>query len=178
MTNDKLNNDLNIDGKFKGNGIELQTLLFKRNIPIIHTGVTGETVIATYLIPGGTLQGNDILKWYLYYTMTNNANAKEYKAYFNTTPDLIGSPVQVGVRNTVSVGGSAFGRELIFQNSLTNQRIWIVTSNLTVPEVAVTSAMSSLTIDFTVDQYLVLTNNLAVGTDNITTQWFWTKILR
>lgn len=153
-------------------------LLFKQNTAVAHTGVTGETVIATYLLPANTVEANDIIKWYLYYTMTNNANAKEIKCYFNTTANLSGSPIQVAVRNTVSLGGSPFGREIIGNNSQTSQRVWATTSNLIVPENGNTIAMSTIAIDFTVNQYMVITVNLGVGTDTVTMQWLWAKLMR
>lgn len=153
-------------------------LLFKQNTAISHTGSTGETVVATYLVSANQFQSNDILKWYLYYTMTNNANAKEVKCYFNTSPDLSGSPISLGVRNTVSTVGSPFGREIVFNNSVTSQRTWNTGGNLATPETSSTSSLTNLSIDFTVAQYFIVTVNLATGTDNVTIQWLWSKIMR
>jgi len=180
---DLLNDDLEINGtitanKFNGNGVDLQTLLFKRNIPLVHTGVTGETVILTQLIPAGTFEANDIFKFFLAYTMTNNANGKEVRCYINSTPNLTGTPIRCGTRSTVSVASNSLGREIIFRNSLTTQNVMSANVNNQTPEATIGLGFQNVNADFTIDQYFILSFNVAVGTDQLTLQYLWAKILR
>jgi hypothetical protein len=153
-------------------------LLFKQNTTIAHTGVTGETVIATYLVPANTIQANDILKWLLYYTMTNNANAKVVNCYFNTTADLSGTPIQVATRTLVSNAGTPIGRELVCNNSQTSQRILNVPSSFGTTENTTVGTMTTTSIDFTVNQYFVITANLSTGTDVISLQYLFANLMR
>lgn len=153
-------------------------LLFKQNTAILHTGVTGETVVAAYLIPGGTFQANDIFKFFLNYSMTNNANAKETRCYINSTPDISGSPIRCGARSNVSTLSSGLGRDIIFRNSITNQNVNNSNQNFQTPENTASGSYQNVNADFSIDQYFVITFNLSVNTDSQTLEYIWAQILR
>jgi hypothetical protein len=50
--------------------------LFSSNTSLTHTGSTGETTIATFTVPGGSLGPNGSLHFIYLLKWTNNANAK------------------------------------------------------------------------------------------------------
>lgn len=153
-------------------------LLFKQNTLVTHTGVTGETVIATYLVPANTVEANDLIKWLLYYTMTNNANAKVVNCYFNKTANLSGSPIQVATRTLVSSAGTPLSRELVCNNSTSSQRILNVPSSFGSTENTTVGTMTTTAIDFTVAQYFVVTANLSNSADTIALQYLLTTLNR
>jgi hypothetical protein len=171
---------LEVNGNIKANrflGVsDIQRMPFKQNTDITHTGTLTNTIIASYLVPAGTFDVNDILRFRGQLNVTNNANAKNVRCYFNTSVSLAGA-IQVSVRNPTSAQGGSFARDLVFANSLSSQKILNPTTNIADDENAATIS-STLSIDFSVDQYFIVAVQLADVSDTVTLRWLRSEILR
>jgi hypothetical protein len=172
---------LDVNGNVKANrfiGVsDIQRMPFKQNTSIAHTGTLTNTVIASYLIPAGTFEANDILRFNAYFTQTNNANVKTARIYVNTTPVIAGA-ILIATRTLTSSAGSGMARELVFKNSLSSQDIVSTTGNILDSESANNTSVTALSINFSVDQHIIIAVELADITDTVTLRWLRSEILR
>ena len=138
--------------------------VLKQNTTITHTGGTGETKIFSQLIPAGTFQANDILYWCLRIGATSNVNNKTFRVYFNDTDNLT-TPTIIATLIVTNQGLSVtYDRDMVFKNSITSQEILPATTSLFY-YLTSTTAPTALTIDFTTNQYFVVSCQLANGAD-------------
>lgn len=157
-----------------GGGISLTP--FKQNTTSALTGTTSETLITSILIPANTFQSNDWLRWIMSINATGNANSKILKFYFNTSAAVGG--VQVAQRTLPNAVTQVVIRNMFFVNSLSSQKTIVgVTLNAASDE-ATTGTQATLSIDFSIDQYFIVSGTLAVGTDTITINGISSKISR
>ena len=139
---------------------------FKQNTTSALTGTTAETLITSFLIPANTFQANDWLESVLHILTNSSSNAKTVRLYFNTSASLSGATLW-STRTLSQTTSQGFKRNLIFQNSISSQRT--ISNRALDPDDAPTIGASSvLSINFAVDQYFIISGQLAVGTDNIT----------
>ena len=172
-TNIKTVNNVSILGT--GN---ISTTPFKKNTTSSLTGTTAETLITSILIPANTFESNDWLKWLTSINATGNANSKILKFYFNTSSVLAGA-TQVAQRTLANTITQTVGRNLIFVNSISSQKTLVgVTTNLINDEGTNTGTQATLSINFAVDQYFIISGTLAVGTDTITVNGITSQISR
>jgi hypothetical protein len=160
-----------------GGGVN--NVVVKNNITISHTGTTDETILYSELIPAGTFQANDDLEIYLRFFGTNSVGLKELRLRFNNNNDLVGA-FQLG-RNqgtTSSAGGSILHRNLIFKNSLTSQEVLTQASSYSTDTAINSTQLNALNIDFTIDQYFIVTGQLADMTDAMGIRSIRAQILR
>lgn len=151
-----------------GNGNQLNNCLVKNNTTVSLTGTLVETILYSVLIPAGTFQANDDFEVYLRFFGTNTATAKIVRVYFNNTNDLV-TPILLA-RNqgtTSSAGGTSLHRNLIFKNSVTNQEILSSATNYNTDFNVTSTSLNTLSIDFTIDQYFIVTGQLADITDTM-----------
>lgn len=138
----------------------------KQNTSSALTGTTSETIITSILIPANTFQSNDWLRWIMSINATDNANSKILKFYFNTSAAVGG--VQVAQRTLPNVVTQVVIRNMFFVNSLSSQKTIVGTTLNAASDEATTGTQATLSIDFSIDQYFVVSGTLAVGTDTIT----------
>ena len=134
--------------------------VLKNNTTISHTGTLTETLIYSVLIPSGTFQSNDDLRIFTRVFGTANANVKTIKMYFNDTNDLT-TPTQIATVGFAGTGNNPFVRNLVFKNSLTSQEIILVSGSVGNDESNNSATLSTLSIDFTIDQYFIVTATLS-----------------
>lgn len=149
---------------------------FKQNTTSALTGTTSETLITSILIPANTFQSNDWLRWIMSINATGNANSKILKFYFNTSAAVGG--VQVAQRTLPNVVTQVVIRNMFFVNSLSSQKTIVGTTLNAASDEATTGTQATLSIDFSIDQYFVVSGTLAVGTDTITINGISSKISR
>lgn len=139
--------------------------IFKQNITLSHTGDTSNTLKYSSLIAAGTFEANDILKYSALIGSTSNANTKTFRFYFNTSASLSGATLISTY--TISSGSLTIGlsRIMIFKNSLSSQEIGIVSSSFQTEFSTSAVAPTALTINFAVDQYLIVAIQLANSGD-------------
>lgn len=76
--------------------IGLNYILDRQYVNTAVGSTTAETVVATSHIPSGTVSSGDNFSFSFWLETNSNANAKTWRAYFNTSADLSGSPVLIG----------------------------------------------------------------------------------
>jgi hypothetical protein len=150
---------------------------FKQNVNVTHTGTTANTIVASYLIPTGTFEANDFLRFVIQTSQTVNTNVKTLRVYTNTSVSLTGATL-IATRLLTSASGTALGRDLVFKNSLTSQDISSTTNNHGDNENNTNVFQTSLTVDFTVNQYFILAVELTNTTDEVVLRSLRTNIFR
>ncbi len=138
-------------------------VLYKNNVNITHTGTVSETKLFSFLIPANTFQANDHVRFVLRTTPNSSSNTRTSRIKFNTSDALGGTQVcqwNTGSANVLTV------RNMWMLNSLASQRVAVAattannndeTSNL------VTANLTTLSIDFTVDQWLIYSGELVTS---------------
>jgi len=134
--------------------------------PLSHTGNTAETVKFTESIPAGTFTTHDKIFKEILASAIGTAGVKTIKTYINTTADLTGSPVLISTYFTNNLAYSLLSSFFVDSNSSmksykpgnSNSATYWGSSN---------GSLGSFAIDWTVQQYLVVTVQLAVSTDVI-----------
>jgi hypothetical protein len=150
---------------------------FKQNVNVTHTGTTANTIVASYLITAGTFNANDFFRFVIQTSQTVNTNVKTLRVYANTSASLTGATL-MATRLLTSASGTGLGRDLVFKNSLTSQDISSTTNNHGDNENNTNVFVTSLTIDFTVNQYLIIAVELTNTTDEVVLRSLRTNILR
>jgi hypothetical protein len=151
---------------------------FKQNTTSALTGTTAETLITSILIPANTFQANDWLRWVASINATGNTNVKTLRFYFNTSATLIGA-TQVAQRGLSNVVTQPVIRNMFFVNSISSQKTLVGTAlNTATDETATGGTQATLSINFAVDQYFIISGQLAVGTDTITINGITSNINR
>ncbi len=131
-----------------------------------HTGNTSITLAySSTLIPANTISSGDLITWLARFTKSVVGSATTIRFYFNTTADLSGATF-VGIYTFSSTNNAFFQieRRGFCEGSTTNFYSTSSGSNTATDTTQATVAASDVTIDFTQDQYfLVSIQNAAVG---------------
>jgi hypothetical protein len=151
--------------------------LFKQNVTITHTGTLVETIIYSVLIPAGTFQANDFLKWFIQWGATSNANNKTLRTYFNTSVSLVGA-IFTGQFLITTNQSNLLARQMAFKNSLNAQQILPTSAGLNSEYSISSTAMSTLAVDFSVDQYFIISAQQAVAGDTTSIFYLYANMLR
>ena len=132
------------------------------NVDSTVTGTTAETVLKTLLIP--TLGANTTLKIMSQCGKVGTAAIAVYKMYYNTTPNLSGTPVQIALLNfTATQVFSPFNRDITNKNSVSLNSMYPAAASAAV-EALVTFARTDLNIDLS-GKYIVFTGKLTSAAD-------------
>jgi hypothetical protein len=150
---------------------------FKQNTTSALTGTTAETLITSILIPANTFQANDWFRWVASINATNNANSKILKFYFNTTASLSGA-TQVSQRTLANITTQIVLRNMFFVNSISSQKTLLGTTVNVASDEATTGTQATLSINFAVDQYFIISGQLANSADTITINGITSNINR
>jgi len=135
------------------------------------TGTTAETIIKSYLIPLNSFSNQDILNIISSKVQKIGvAGICLYKIYINTTASLSGA-TQIAYKS-VALSSLYFNisRSFILQGGLIKGMNG--SQNAFVDEVETTTAMLSASFDTSIDNYIIITAQLGVGTDSIIQQNF------
>lgn len=145
-----------------------------------HTGTLAETIIWSALIPAGTFEENDTFEFYARVTANNTAGLKIFRAYFNSSVAIPASTSRIGRVNLTSssAGFSSFHRHVVFKDSLSVQEVGQSSASVLTDYSVSTTSVDTLGIDFSVDQYLIFTGELAVTSDTMAIRSVNSKILR
>jgi hypothetical protein len=151
-------------------------MAIKQNASITHTGTTANTIIASYLIPTGTFQANDFFRFVAAMTTTNNANVKTIRFYLNSSISLSGATL-IATRVLTSLVGTTLARTICFKNSLSSQEVFSPTVNFGDDE-NVSTGLNTLSVNFGVNQYLIVAVELANSADSVVFNSLRTNIFR
>lgn len=134
--------------------------------PASHTGDTIETVKYTASIPVNTYTTHDKITQEILASAIGTSGIKTIKTYINTTPDLSGTPILTSTYSTNNLGYSLLSSFFVDSNSSmksykpgnANSATYWGSSN---------ASLGSFAINWTIQQYLVVTVQLAYSTDII-----------
>jgi len=155
---------------WRGNGTKWVRLnpikIFSLSAPVVLTGTTSATTLATITIPAGLLGANGKLKIYPLWATTNNANAKTLR--LNIGGMLCSTITSQSVPNNSGL--------LIIRN-LNSESAQKCSSGLVAGIGASFGSIASITIDTTAATTLVISGQLAVGTDTLTLEDLFVEVV-
>lgn len=136
---------------------------FQNTLPGSVTGTTSESILSSMFIPANSLEKDDIMRYEMMFSKESLINgAVTLKAYFNVTPDIAGSPVPFADFGPygVSFNSNASGvgtRGLVILDPQTNTKFLNI--GLAAPSDfgGISSPVLGVPVDWTVNQYIVLT---------------------
>lgn len=144
-------------------------ILAQSGVPSALTGTTAETTLATITIPGGMMGPNGSLRIQFEFSNTNNANLKTYRMYYGglsgygffgqTVTTSATGLVDRGFRNRNSVSVQISPGTGLFGPGVTG------------------GAMITGAVNSNNDQQLIITGQLAVGTDTFTLEGYTVEVL-
>lgn len=139
---------------------------------VSHTGDTSETVLATVVIPGGSMGSNGVLRiTALWSASPNNAN--------NKTPRTRLGGIGGKILRQVSLPSLLSARECIqIQNrNAQNSQVGAASGAGAGGWNGAGAAVLTASVDTSTDQSLVFTGQLATGTDSITLESYIVEVL-
>lgn len=155
-----------------------RTLFYINNTASSLTGTTSETILDSFLIPGGTLSANDILSFRLVLTKSGTVGTCTIRINFNTSNTLVGdTTIATGL-----IGSSAvyigLERNFYITNNISDQFTFNNTSAQTTELLSVTVAYSTYNFDFTIDNYVTISAANSSSLDTTTIRSFTSEIIR
>jgi hypothetical protein len=133
------------------------------------TGTTSNTFCKALLIPANTFVAGDLPSVNTRITVTGANGTRTARMYLNTAASLAGSPVLVGTSLSAASSAPTTGIQRVLAIEATtgaNTYVPNSSNNVSIETLNFTSAESTLTIDWTVDQYLVVSIQLGNGSDS------------
>lgn len=122
---------------------------------VTHTGDTVEFKIYSILIPANSWSAGDIFEFMTRLRKSGTAGALTIKIRFGTTNDLAGTVIAT----TGALGATTLFSQLrraIAVKDATHLELWGAGSAATSDDASSTTAVTSLVVDLTVDNYLVV----------------------
>lgn len=154
-----------------------RTLLYKSNTALSLTGTTNETQISSFLIPANTLQANDILEIWVILSKSGTAGSMTLRVNANTTDDLTGDTTLL-TNTSIMTGLFSGTTRKIHILSTSSQYSFPTTSSLNDDASTVSVTGTSLSVDFTQNQYITLSIQLANSGDTATLRGWFVEIIR
>lgn len=136
------------------------------------SNTTSEVELKSLFIKANTFKIGDALQLFaIFFRATSNNNViLRFRA--NTTNDLNGSPIQISTFTiTLSQLYNIYRRVLLIKNATTNTQSYPPTVSLA-DDGASAGAAGVLAIDWTVDQYIMITAQMLGGSDTISANLF------
>jgi hypothetical protein len=128
---------------------------------------TTSTISVSVLIPANTFALDDVIRINHRVRATGTAGIRETRVYANTTSSLTGAILM----STSSLGATILGannqRYLAIKNATTNTEVITATTSLLSDYNSVATSVSTLAINWTVDQYIIFQVNAANAADSI-----------
>lgn len=140
-----------------------------------HTGNTNNTLLKSCLIPANTLSSGKVLRIIVYNQATGTAGTKTIRVYFNTSAAIGGASIIALAQ--MAAGGLSLD---IWRDGLisTGSYLGIVTGSSQVTSFAnLTAAKVATSVNWTVDQYLVIAGQLANSGDTVTCNGYVIEII-
>lgn len=154
-------------------------LLYKNNTSL-PTTASAETVLDSFLVPANTFGTADVLNIILTVSKSASTETGSIRVRVNTVNNLTGSPVTIIFRAIGATSTwSKISREMVFKNSLTSETIFDTTNNGSPTDIqSATAATTALTIDFTVNQYILITTQKSASAETVTLLNSYFEIIR
>jgi hypothetical protein len=126
------------------------------------------------------MAANDMIDYIIKFTPSATATAKTIKVYFNTSDSLSGATLFATYAGSVIASRySGLQRKIIFKNSLSSQQILLSSQSTVINEDTTTTvALEAKTQNFAVNQYFIVSVQLAATTDTVTINGILSKTYR
>ena len=155
---------------WRGNGTKWVRLnpikVFSLSAPVVLTGSTSVVTLATITIPAGLLGANGKLKIYPLWSTTNNANVKTLRVVFG------GSALTTMTSQSVPNNSG-----LLIIRNINSESAQKTSSGLVAGIGSSSGSIASTTIDTTAATTLVISGQLAVGTDTLTLEDLFVEVV-
>ena len=136
---------------------------FENTLPGSVTGTTDESVLSSMFIPANSLEKNDIMRYEMLMSKESTVNGQvSLNAYINSTPDITGSPVlfadfgSYGAPLATNASGAGTRGLVVLDVATDTKFVSTALSGESDYNTIGTEVVAS-TIDWTVNQYIVLT---------------------
>jgi hypothetical protein len=163
----------NITANELSDALKARRILYKNNVSSSVTGTSTETILHSVLVPGGTLQANDVLRIVSLCTKSGTAGTWTHRVRAHTSLAASGNVIVLSATTVATQTYSKQLRELVLKNSISSQEV-LTTGN----EGFSSTPLTSLSIDFSIDQYLMVTAALGSTADTVTSNSFYLEIIR
>ena len=155
---------------WRGNGTKWVRLnpikIFSLSAPVSLTGSTSVVTLATITIPAGLLGANGKLKIYPLWATTNNANVKTLRVVFG------GSALTTMTSQSVPNNSG-----LVIIRNINSESVQKCSSGLVAGIGSSSGSIASPTVDTTAATTLVISGQLAVGTDTMTLEDLFVEVV-
>jgi len=128
---------------------------------------TTSTISISVLIPANTFVVDDVIRINHRVRATGTAAIRETRVYANTTSSLTGAILVSTATLALTILAANTQRFLAIKNATTNTEVVTATTSLLSDYNSVATAVSTLAINWTVDQYIIFQVNAANGADSI-----------
>jgi hypothetical protein len=116
---------------------------------------TSNTISISVLIPANTFAVDDVIRINHRVRATGTAAIRETRIYANTTNAIAGAVLVSTASLTATILAANLQRFLAIKNATTNTEVVTATSSLLTDYNNITTAVSTLAINWTVDQYII-----------------------
>jgi hypothetical protein len=128
---------------------------------------TSNTISISVLIPANTFAVDDVIRINHRVRATGTTATRETRVYANTTNAIAGAIVVSTASLTNTILAANMQRFLAIKNATTNTEVITATTNLLTDYNNLTTAVSTLAINWTVDQYIIFAVNAINAADSI-----------
>lgn len=136
------------------------------------TGTTAQTLLTSGLIPAGTLTTGDVIELNARIIKTGTAGTTTTRIYVNTSSTLVGATQLGVVTNAASLIFIAPIRCFLIKSSTNTEGILSSLSVNGDSGGAIAAARTSTNIDWTVDQYIIISIQNSSAADSTLCSWF------
>ncbi len=145
-------------------GLENRSTIYKANNIGTTTSTNTETKVFSVLIPANTFDANDNIIWRSSYSKNGGVETCTLKYYVNDTDDLVTPELWA---TSLTTAATRFGRMSRDVNMITtsSQKIFSPTANVNNDYTTSASVPVVTMIDFTQNQYMIITIQVSVGTE-------------
>jgi hypothetical protein len=144
------------------------------------TGTLVATLMASFLVPANTLDVGDLLYLISRSIRTGSqSNTATMRYYINTTNSLSGATL-IGTNAAIATAGrlAIFERTYAVLNQTTDTNAYVAATQALTDVTSSTVAPTTLTIDWTTDQYVIINATLLNSADNVSLIYFLGEITK
>ena len=155
----------------EGNDARLSDSRYKKifayqNTDSSHTGSTSETILCNLSIPLNSMGANDVMMIESSLYAIGTAGSKIFRAYIGPNSNSLTGAVQCGLVQMAAANvWSALIRKIANKNSQTTNNVGLAATNSITENVTTSTARTATNIDFTVQQYFMITVVLGSSAD-------------
>jgi hypothetical protein len=153
----------------KFNGFDFydkKQVVLTSGMPSAYVNASSTTKIASVYVPANTFTAGDILHIEWQYRITGSATSNITKLYWNETDDLT-SPIQLTIRGasntTIFYGQNRRLSVIVADGAGNGSKIYGVANAFDSDFVAATFVLSTVSLNWTVDSYIIFAGSCGVG---------------